>query len=225
MSSLLGFYGLSLLDALNPSALAVTLFLLLRGGPFRTRVLTYAGAIFTTYLLLGLLIYFGLDGFLRIADSKLAERAGYALAALGGSAMLLYALFPPASAERGLRLPKIPEHLPLGVVFGVGVTITIAEFSTALPYLGALGILRGFTSDALIALPLLASYVAIFVLPPLLLMAGFGMFEAALRPRMRRWLDKRTEQQGDTWLWLLGIVGFLLASRGVKYYLGVFGLG
>ncbi|WP_243790419.1 GAP family protein [Saccharopolyspora gloriosae] len=222
MSSLLGFYGLSLLDALNPSALAVTLFLLLRGGPFRTRVLTYVSAIFTTYLLLGLLIYFGLDGFLRIADTEFAERAGYALAALGGSAMLLYALFPPESAKRGL--PKLPERLPLGAVFGVGVTITIAEFSTALPYLGALGILRGFTSDALVALPLLASYVAIFVLPPLLLMAGFGMFERTLRPRMRRWLDKRAEKKDDTWLWLLGIVGFLLASRGVQYYLGVFGL-
>ena len=224
MQSLLGFYGLSLLDALNPSALAVTVLLLLRGGPYRSRVAAYASAIFATYLVLGVLVYFGLGGVLRLADTLVAERVGYALAAVGGAAMLVYALFPPKSVRQGLRMPKLPENLPLPLVFTAGITITVAEFTTALPYLGAIGILRGHTADPLAALLLLASYNAIFVLPPLLLMLGFAVFEPAVRPRLQKWLDKRRAKKDDSWLWLLGIVGFLLARAGIVYYVGVFGL-
>ncbi|GAA2815665.1 GAP family protein [Saccharopolyspora taberi] len=224
MQSLLGFYGLSLLDALNPSALAVTVLLLLRGGPYRSRVVTYTSAIFATYLVLGILIYFGLDGVLRLADALVVQRIGYALAAVGGSAMLLYALFPPKSVRQGLRMPKLPENLPLPLVFTAGITITVAEFSTALPYLGAIGILRGHTTDPLLAVPLLVSYNAIFVLPPVLLMLGFALFEPALRPKLEGWLERRRSKKDDSWLWILGIVGFLLARAGIVYYAGVLGL-
>ncbi|CAM06377.1 Sap-like sulfolipid-1-addressing protein [Saccharopolyspora erythraea NRRL 2338] len=224
MPSLLGFYGLSLLDALNPSALVVTVLLLLRGGPYRTRVATYVSAIFATYLVLGVLIYFGLDGVMRLADSLVVERAGYALAAVGGSAMLLYALFPPKSVRGGVRMPKLPENLPLPLVFTAGLTITVAEFTTALPYLGAIGVLRSHTAEPLAAVLLLVSYNAIFVFPPLLLMAGFAVFEPRVRPRMAGWLARRREKKDDTWFWILGIVGFLLARAGIMYWVGVLGL-
>lgn len=218
MQSLLGFYGLSLLDALNPSALAVTLFLLLRGGPVVSRVLTYVGAIFATYLTLGLLIFVGLDTVLRLGDNLVIERIGYGLATIGGSAMLLYALFPPKKARQGIGMPRLPENLPLTVVFTAGVTITIAEFSTALPYLGAIGILRGHTTDLWLAIVLLVTYNAIFVLPPVVLMLGYLRFEDRIRPRLQRWLDKRREKKDDTWLWILGIVGFILARNGIGYF-------
>lgn len=221
MSELLGFYGLSLLDALNPSALAVTVFLLLRGGPFRSRVLTYAGAIFTTYLALGVMIFLGLDSVLRLVDPVVVERVGYALAGVLGAAMLLFAIFPPPSVRQGPRMPKLPEKLPLPAVFLTGVTITLAEFSTALPYLGAIGILRGYTTDPVLAVSLLVSYNAIFVLPPILLMLGYGLFADRVEPRMQRWLEKRRSKKDDTWLWILGIVGFLLARAGIGYYLAL----
>ncbi|RKT84632.1 Cytochrome c biogenesis protein CcdA [Saccharopolyspora antimicrobica] len=224
MSALLGFYGLSLIDALNPSALAVAVILALRGGPYRSRVAVYAAAIFATYLTLGLLIYFGLDGVLRLADGLWVERVGNALAAIGGLAMLIIALFPPKRFRSGVRLPSLPQNLPMPAVFGTGVAITLAEFTTALPYLGAIGILRGYTAEPLLAVLLLIGYNVVFVLPPLLLVTGFARFEPRVRPKLQQWLDKRKSKEADgTWLWILGIVGFLLARQGVIYYAGLFG--
>ena len=52
--------GLALLDSLNPSALAVTLYLLLPGRPFAGKVLTYVAGGFSSYLVLGALIMAGL---------------------------------------------------------------------------------------------------------------------------------------------------------------------
>ena len=217
MSSLLGFYGLSLLDALNPSALAVTLLLLLRGGPYRSRVLAYVSAIFATYLVLGIAIYAGLDGVLGLLDNGVVREVGYWLAAVLGAAMLLFALFPPARFRNGAPLPTLPERLPIPLVMTTGVTITVAEFSTAFPYLGAIGLLRGFTADPVLAVPLLVSYNVIFVLPPVLLLVAFAAFGEQLRPRLEAWLKRRESKKDDTWLWILGIVGFLLARHGFSH--------
>lgn len=217
MSSLLGFYGLSLLDALNPSALAVTLLLLLRGGPYRCRVLAYVSAIFATYLVLGIAIYAGFGGVLGLLDNALVREIGYWLAAVLGTAMLLFALFPPARTRQGMTLPQLPERLPLSIVMATGVTITVAEFSTAFPYLGAIGLLQDITGRFGVAVPLLASYNAIFVLPPVLLMFTFAAFGDRIRPHLDAWLARRRSKKDDTWLWILGIVGFLLARHGFTH--------
>ncbi|QGK71815.1 GAP family protein [Allosaccharopolyspora coralli] len=217
MSSLLGFYGLSLLDALNPSALAVTLLLVLRGGPYRSRVVAYVSAIFATYLVLGIAIYAGFGGVLALFDNAIVREVGYWLAAVLGTAMLLFALFPPARTRQGMKLPRLPERLPLSLVMGTGVTITVAEFSTAFPYLGAIGLLRDLTGEFAVAVPLLASYNAIFVLPPVLLMVAFAAFGDRIRPRFQAWLARRENTKDGTWLWILGIVGFLLARHGFTH--------
>jgi hypothetical protein len=53
-------FGLALLDSLNPSAVAITLYLLLSGGSFVPRVLSYAAGIFSANLLLGAALMLGL---------------------------------------------------------------------------------------------------------------------------------------------------------------------
>ena len=60
---LLGFLALALLDSINPSAIAITLFLLSRGrSPVQVGV--YIAAIFATYLTLGVVMMAGLDALL-----------------------------------------------------------------------------------------------------------------------------------------------------------------
>ena len=54
--------ALAVLDSVNPSAIVVTLYLLSVATRARVRVAVYIGAIFVTYLALGVLMVLGLDG-------------------------------------------------------------------------------------------------------------------------------------------------------------------
>lgn len=102
--------------------------------------------------------------------------------------MLIYSLLadPKRAAQRPQRLPR---SLNLGIVFLLGITITGVELATALPYLGAIGILTNASLAPAQWLTLLLIYNLIFVLPPPLLLGAHTVLGERLRPRMERWQD------------------------------------
>ena len=65
-------FGLALLDSLNPSAVAITLYLLLSGGAFVPRVLSYAAGIFAANLVLGSVLMLGLGSVWGLFDGPVA---------------------------------------------------------------------------------------------------------------------------------------------------------
>ncbi|MCP2166303.1 GAP family protein [Goodfellowiella coeruleoviolacea] len=223
MGSLAAVFGLSLLDSLNPSALLVTVFLLVRGGG-AVRVGTYVAAIFSTYLLLGVLLMSGMTTLAALTDHPVVDRVGHALMAVGGLAMLGYALFAPSEPARPARRRLPAANLALPAVFALGVTITLVEFVTALPYLGALGILTAGGFAVAVWLPVLIGYNLVFVLPPVLLLVLWRVAGHRVRPRFEGYLDKQRDRGRTLLLWGLGLVGFFLARQGIFYYLVLFGV-
>ena len=85
---LVAVFGLALIDSVNPSAIAVTLYLLLTGRSYTSRVLTYLAAVLSSYLLIGMLLILGLDA---IWD-YLYSPAAYAVQGVVGALMRLVAL-------------------------------------------------------------------------------------------------------------------------------------
>ena len=65
---LIGLLGLALVDSLNPSAIGVTVYLLLAGDRYVARVLTYLSGVFATYLGIGVLLLLGV--------TAIADKAG-----------------------------------------------------------------------------------------------------------------------------------------------------
>ncbi len=175
-------FGLALLDSLNPSAVAITLYLLLSGGSFVPTVLSYAAGIFSANLFLGAALMLGLGSVSGYFDGPVA----YGAQAVVGAALLGYAILAPGSPIKEKK-ERRPRSLDVGAVFVLGMTITLVEFSTALPYLGAVAILTNAGLTAAQWLPVLAAYNLIFVAPPLLLLGAYRLFGARLRPAFERW--------------------------------------
>jgi cytochrome c biogenesis protein CcdA len=98
------------------------------------------------------------------------------------------------------------------------MTITVVEFSTALPYLGAVAILTNAGLTAAQWLPILAAYNLVFVAPPLLLLGAYRAFGARLRPAFERWGERLRGAGRETLLWILGIAGFLLLADSLRYF-------
>lgn len=212
LGSLLALSGLALLDSINPSALAMTLYLITAGAR-AGKVLSYIAAVFVTYFASGLLLLLGLTSLLGTFQGVFESTAAYGVQAVIGAAMLIYSFSPnkPEAQEKEVET-EAPRSQGFVAMFLLGVTVTAAEFPTAFPYLGAIGILNSLELSFLGWLPLLLGYNLIFVAPPLLL---FGAYRF-LGERHRAWFEryeKRLKQEArETMLWIVGIVGFLLLA-------------
>ena len=212
--------GLALVDSLNPSVLAVTIYLVLTGRDVVRRVLVYVCAVFLFYLTAGLLLVTGLTAALRRWDDALASPAVYAAQAAAGAAMLLYGALAPSTGKRPPR-ERRPHDLALPALFALGLTVSLVEFATALPYLAAIGVIgqAGLPPAAILAL--LVLYNAVMVIPPLALLAATSMAGDRLRTRLDRWRPALTRSVRTTFLTVLAVVGFYLLADALAFFLGL----
>jgi cytochrome c biogenesis protein CcdA len=207
--TLASLIALAVVDSINPSAIVVTLALLIRPGPGRA-VPVYVAAIFATYFGIGAATLLGLAAVWQQLGPALGGRAGFVLQGLIGAALFVWSLRPtkddppsPAAA-----LPSTGTYVALAAL---GVTVTMLELPTAVPYLGALAILADADLPAAAWVPLLAGYNLIFVTPPLLLLAAhlaLGDRVAARYAGLRARLERSAL---DAAKWIAGLVGGGLA--------------
>ena len=133
-----------------------------------------------------------------------------------GFAMLLYAIRAPTKATSTRHVePSASSYAALAFL---GVTVTTMELPTAVPYFGAIALLT--TADLPLArwLPLLLLYNAIFVLPPLLLLAGHLVFGRRLDARYADLRERLQAGARETMLWIVGLVGGGLLVWSVTRY-------
>ena len=212
---LLGLLALALVDSINPSAIVVTLYLLSRER-VPVQVLVYVVAIFLTYLTLGVMMMSGIDALLPSLRTLGEGRLGFIVLGLIGLAMLLYAVRAPATARSAPRVE--PSASTFAALALLGVTVTIMELPTAVPYFGAIALLT--TADLPISqwLPLLILYNAIFVLPPVILLAGHIAFGKRLDARYAALRERLQAGAQEALLWILGLVGGgLLVTSVIEY--------
>lgn len=216
---LLGLLALALVDSVNPSAIVVTLYLLSREHA-SAQVAVYVAAIFLTYLTLGAAMMLGIGALLPSVGTLGGGRLALIVEGLIGLAMVLYALRAPAAARSASRAePSARSYAALAVL---GVTVTAMELPTAVPYFGAVALLTSADLPITSWLPLLIIYNAIFVLPPVLLLAGTVVFGKQVEAR---YADLRVRLQAgarETMLWILGLVGGALIFSSLVEYIARF---
>lgn len=216
--AILTFFIIALVDSINPSALVVTLQLLGRRAPLKA-ILLYIGAVFITYLTFGILLVLGLATFIEPLGAFLETRLANILLAALGAGLLGYALF-----SRNPRNPSPPREYNLTATSGsglvlLGVTVTAMEMPTALPLLGAVGLITSSGVAPAVWLPLMITYNIIFVLPPLLLTFGYRWLGERGGEKLQKQLSRGAR---ETMLWIFGIIGFYMLMQALET-LGVFG--
>jgi cytochrome c biogenesis protein CcdA len=222
---LFGFLALAVVDSINPSAIAITLYLLSRER-VAAQVLAYISAIFVTYLTLGAAVMSGVGALLPSWKTTAESPAGFIVQGLIGLAMLLYAIRAPRTAPAPPRVePKATTYAALALL---GVTVTAMEMPTAVPYFGAIALLSSADLPVAAWLPLLVLYNVIFVLPPVVLLAGHVVLGKRLDARYAEFRGRLQAGAGETMLWILGLVGGGLLVTSVVEYVAryvVFGPG
>jgi cytochrome c biogenesis protein CcdA len=212
---LVGLLALALVDSINPSAIVVTLYLLSRGR-VPAQVVTYVAAIFLTYLTLGTLMMSGIEALLPSLRTMGSGRRGLLVQGVVGLALLLYAIRAPEAARSAPRVePSAGTYAALAVL---GMTVTILELPTAVPYFAAIALLTTADLPRAQWLALLVLYNAVFVLPPVLLLVGHIVFGRRLDARYADLRERLQAGARETMLWIAGLVGGgLLVSSVVEY--------
>lgn len=218
MMSLIPIFGLAIIDSINPSAIAVTLYLLTKKH-FTTQVLAYVFGIFCTYLVIGILLTLGLASLLNAFSGAFESDGAYWVQLIVGLLLFVYGVFGnPFKSKDAPKQEHLPSSRKLGALFMLGVGISIVEFATALPYLAAIGILTQIDIAFGVKVLILIAYNLVMVAPPLLLLL-FAQFGAhRWQATFSRWREKLAKQAQETLYWIFGIVGFLLAGNAIIHF-------
>ena len=178
MSALLpSLIAIAAIDSLNPSAIALQVYLLGTPKPI-PRSIAFVIGIFSAYWTSGLLAVLGLDRLIQtvIVNSgfSLSTPLFYIIQFLTGIILLIVGIV--------LRIPtqsepaKAPKKLNLARTFLLGMSVTILELPTALPYFAAIEQIVRANLDLLSNMSILALYNLIFVLPPIALVVIYLFF-------------------------------------------------
>ncbi|WP_158581361.1 GAP family protein [Actinomadura spongiicola] len=208
-------FGLALVDSINPSAFAVTIYLLLSVRRPTSSVLTYISGIFAAYFSVGLALILGLDALTTRFDSLFSGSSAYVLSGIVGGVLLYISFFPPGGRKVRDRTPRSLNHT---TIFGLGLGISLVEFSTAFPYIGAIGMIGSSSLPMSQWLPVLVAYNLIMIVPPVLMLAAHRLFGERIQPRLERARHKILEGGRETTLWITGIVGFILLANFLNHF-------
>jgi cytochrome c biogenesis protein CcdA len=206
---LVSLVAIAALDSLNPTAVALQIYLLSTPKPI-ARSIAFTIGVFLAYWTAGLLVILGASKLMAtvIGDAgfSLPEPHIYIIQFLIGLALSIVGFKLKTSAPKGRG--KRPKNLTLNRTFLLGMAMTILEFPTALPYLAAIEQIARAKLDLLTIASILGLYNLIFILPLIILICIYVLFHrqsAILLPRINRAIA----------LWSPKILRVLLLGLGV----------
>lgn len=233
---------LALIDSTSIGTLLIPLWLMLRADTrhILPRILLYLAVLAGFYFAVGIAVLSGADWLIsgRGGESLVQMPVIQWVMVLGGGGMLAYALQPdpakkaqkkavaakgagpenpaagfPAEVKWQGRLSKALRS-PGGII-GLAVIAGLLELPTMLPYLVAIGFLSNSTLALPVEILILALYCLLMLLPALLLLTLRTALGYRLDPLIQWISSKMGKFAGETLLWVVGIVGFLLLRAGL----------
>jgi cytochrome c biogenesis protein CcdA len=213
--------AIAALDSLNPTAIALQIYLLSTPKPIG-RSIAFILGVFLAYWTTGTLVILGLRSLIMTvitnANVSFPEPHIYTIQLLIGLALLIAGFSFESSPQADQE--KRPKKLTLGRTFLLGMAMTILEFPTALPYLAAIEQIARAKLDLFSIMGVLGLYNLVFVFPQIMLLGIYVLFHqrsAALLHRINRaiaiWSPKILRTL------LLGL-GILLILDSIAYSFG-----
>ena len=202
-----GLMALAVLDSVNPSAIAVTLYLLsIATSGAHVKVAVYISTIFVTYFALGVMMVLGIDALVPALADVLGSRTGLVAQTLIGLALLVYSL-TASTARTPSQAVSHPSAGTYAALAALGVSVTAMELPTAIPYFAAVALITEAKLPIQAWAPLLGMYNVMFVLPPIALLAGHVVFGKRLGETYATLRQRLQKGAQETMLWVAGLVG------------------
>ncbi|WP_422656917.1 GAP family protein [Paenibacillus sp. EC2-1] len=212
---LLSVGALALLDMVSPATIGVTLYLLLsdRNRIF-SRLMMYLMTVAGFYFIVGISLMLGMDYIFDAASNMFQNRVISWITAVVGGVLFIASFYVPTKKT---AKPVKPKSLKMSAMISLGVTTSLLEVATALPYFAAIGLMTTAQLTIFQWLPILATYNFIMILPPLLLIGLHALFGRLLQKPLEKLSVKIANSTGSVLSWMMCIAGIILLLNSIDH--------
>ncbi|KQY94539.1 hypothetical protein ASD24_03020 [Paenibacillus sp. Root52] len=208
--------GLSLLDTLSPATLGVTVYLILtEKKKLGSRLMIYLFTIVGCYFGAGVAIKLGFGFLFDMFSSFIQNRVvSWIIFSIGGILFVWSFYVPKKKQTSGVLMKKGRTNSSMVML---GVTTTIVEIGTALPYFTAIALM---TNSALVWyewIPVLLAYNIIMILLPILLYALYIWVGSGMQKPLEYLQQYFSQNTSSVTSWVMCIVGLVLIFYSVDY--------
>ncbi|MDO7906248.1 GAP family protein [Paenibacillus sp. JX-17] len=212
---LLGVGGLALLDMLSPTALGVTVYLLLTEKErLGSRLIVYLITVAAFYFLAGIAVRLGMDVVMKVFSSILKNRILSWFMLITGVLLFTASFYYPKNTKSDVPRPKSKSA---AAMIALGFTTSLIEVGTAFPYFAAIGLMSASNLAVCQWLPILAGYNFIMLLPPLILFILHLLFGRVMQQPLEKMRVKLMSYSGSAVSWMMSIFGLILIFYSLDY--------
>lgn len=181
------YFSLALLDSLNPASISLLIILLpLVKKTFH--ILFYIGGAFLTYLLIGLVFFYGIDYYLEQLITRLINKysvissimglsIGVTLVIIGSllTIRIIHSFRYKIDANETKR--KTVKSVHPFILLGLSMSSTLSDAPTSIPYIFFISRLAQVNDPFIVMLIHIVIYCVIYILPMLILYASYRMIK------------------------------------------------
>ena len=215
---LLSLIGLSLLDSTSFGTFGIPLVLVVAQRRVNARALRiYFGTVVIFYFIVGVLLLLGLDAIFDAMANVLNSRTGSLIQlAIGIGLFLVSFRFNGKNAGNESGSKWIPKSDDPRTMIGLGLTASVLEVATMLPYISAIGLLVTSDLGAPVQIGVLGLYCLVMIVPALIVIGAAAAFGERLWPRIERISNWVVKNSAETVGWVIGIAGFFIAGDAIS---------
>ena len=182
------YFSLALLDSLNPASISLLIILLpLVKKTFH--IFFYIGGAFLTYLLIGLVFFYGIDYYLEQLIARLIDKYSVISSIIGLSIgtiliiigtlltiRIIHSIRHKIDANEIKRKVSIKSVHPI-MLLGLSMSSTLSDAPTSIPYIFFISRLAQVNDPFIVMLIHIVIYCVIYILPMLILYAAYKMIK------------------------------------------------
>ncbi|MFC7679897.1 GAP family protein [Paenibacillus sp. GCM10028914] len=207
--------GLSLLDTLSPATFGVTVYLLLtEKKKIGSRLIVYLLTVVGFYFSFGVAIKLGFGFFFEMFSSFLQNRVVSWIIFVVGAILFVWSFYVPKRKRTPYTSPRSKTKFAM---VALGVTTSLVEVGTALPYFAAITLITNAGLVWFEWLPLMFAYNIVMVLPPLILYMLYVLFGSVMQKPLKYIQNQVNKSSSSLASWIMCIVGVLIMLYSVDY--------
>ena len=204
--------ALAILDMFSPAIIGVSVYMLItvKAKPVKL-LLSYLLTVVLFYFCVGLGLMIGIDFIIDpLANIFNHEVAKLLLTVIGGL-LFIGSWFVPK--KKNVQTPK-PKNFTVAGMIALGLTTSIFEVATAIPYFAAIGLMISNQFSPLEWLPILISYNVMMIFPALALLFLFILSRRFAQKTLNYLQSLAQKNTSSTLSWIMCIAGLIMIVNG-----------
>lgn len=207
--------ALAILDMFSPAIIGVTVYVLLVGNRNQTQlIIAYLTTVIVFYFCTGVFLMLGLDIILNPIADALSSNTAKVFMTIIGTILFIGSWFVPK--KKTAESPK-PKHFKVGAMIVLGITTSLLEVATAIPYFASIGLMISNEFTMYEWLPVLAGYNVMMVAPALVLLLLHILFRRFMQKPLRNIQALFQKNTSSALSWVMFIVGLILLANGSDF--------